>query len=51
VNVADTQDQGWCLWFSGSLPTDADVVKFDQELEKRYAAADVGFTCTVLSRK
>ena len=51
VNVADTQDQGWCLWFSGSLPSDADVVQFDEELEKRYAGKDVEFACTVLSRK
>jgi hypothetical protein len=51
VNVADTQDQGWCLWFTGSLPTDAEVVQFDEELEKRYAGTDVEFACTVLSRK
>lgn len=50
VDVAFAQGHGWCLWFTGSLGTEADVHRFDEELEKRYAAGDVEFTSSVLPR-
>jgi hypothetical protein len=50
VDVEHTEDEGWGLWFTGSLPTQAECDQLEAELEKRYSSRDFGFMFTVLSR-
>lgn len=50
VNVGEASDTGPGLSFTGSLPTVAEVNRFDDEAEKRFAAGDFAVISTVLSR-
>jgi len=50
VDVGETSDTGPGLWFTGSLPTVADVVRFDEAAEQRFGAGDFAVISTVLSR-
>ena len=50
VDVGETSDTGPGLSFTGSLPTVADVIRFDGEAEMRFGAGDFAVISTVLSR-
>jgi hypothetical protein len=50
VRVDHTEDEGYGLWFSGSLPTQAECDQLEAELRKRYGSADFGFMFSVVSR-
>jgi hypothetical protein len=50
VSVGETSDTGPGVWFEGSLPTVADVARFDEQAEKCFGAGDFAVISTVLSR-
>jgi hypothetical protein len=49
VTVGESSDTGPGLWFTGSLPTGADVLRFDEDAENRFGT-DFAVISTVLSR-